>query len=118
MKIKLNHISLILTSIAILYSAVDKLLLSQNKVNLFIDLFPSEDLNFILILFSVFDIFLLVFYLMPKTRRFAFLINICYYSGAMAMRISVDNPPYEPLIILILLFISTFLNEKEMFLKK
>lgn len=94
---KIKVLSLVTTSISIIYSAIDKILFSNSKYQLFKKLFSNENIYNILIIFSIIDLILLVLYLIPKTRKFIFLISICYYSGALGMRISANFNPLEPL---------------------
>lgn len=67
--------------------------------------------------FGLADIGLLVLFLVPATRKVGFLLSICYYSAALATRLTIKESPAEPLLILALLFTAMFLTNREMFVR-
>jgi hypothetical protein len=53
--------------------------------------------------------------LYPKTNKIGFLLASCYFGGALSIELAAGEPPFSA-IFLVLLWISMFLENKDMFL--
>jgi len=101
----------ILTSMVIAVSALEKFFRVNEKVE---TLTKTDFIGFIDLL-GVADLVLLSVFLLPVTRKIGFIFSACYYSGALAIRISANINPTEPFLILILLFAAVAISNPEVF---
>lgn len=101
------------TSVVIIYSAVDKFFFSAEKTSVFANTSYAE----YIVLLAICDLILLALFLLRSTRRIGFIFSTCYYSAALSLRISVGASLIEPLAILVLLFTAMFLSDPYFFYK-
>ena len=57
-----------------------------------------------------------VLFVLPKTMRIGFILLSCYFAGAMATELSHDGSIFNPLIPLVLIWITAFLRDSSLFL--
>ena len=55
-------------------------------------------------------------FLFPKTSKIGFLLISCYFAGALATDLSHGNTIVTPIVILILVWVSAFLRNPEIFI--
>lgn len=106
-----RRLILIITSAVITLSAFEKFFRVSEKVE---TLTKTNFIGFIDWL-GIADVVLLAVFLLPITRKIGFVFSACYYSGALAIRISANINPAEPFLILTLLFASVAISHPEVF---
>ncbi len=57
----------------------------------------------------------IILFAFPKTMRIGFLLISCYFAGAMATELSHDGSILNPLIPLVLIWITAFLRDRSLF---
>jgi len=103
-----------LTIAVMLYSAMQVLLLTAERVRLFTKAgyaIPTR-------LFALFDIMLILLFAIPATRRAGFILSACYYSAGLATRMIVHESIAESMLILVLLFTTMWFTDRKIFIPR
>jgi len=67
-------------------------------------------------LLGTMEIIFTVLFLFPKTSKIGFLLITCYFAGALATDLSHGNAIITPILILVLVWVATFLRKPEVFI--
>lgn len=100
-----------IVALVICQSAVKILLLTDERKRVF----GKAGLPLPAFCFGILDLILLALFLLPPVRKIGFLLNICYYSAAVATRLVIKENPTEPALILVLLSASMLITDRDMF---
>ncbi|MEP7127801.1 MAG: DoxX family protein [Chitinophagales bacterium] len=68
-----------------------------------------------IVFFGVIELIAVALFIYPKTYKIGFLLLCCYLGGALSIELAGGHPPVTA-ILLILVWISMFLRNREMFL--
>src|ERR1700675_845411 len=61
------------------------------------------------------EIIFALLFLYPPTRNIGFILLVCYFSGAMAADIPHNRAVTTPLVLLVLLFATAYINNAALF---
>lgn len=106
-----GYVLLGILSAIVIYSAVDKFFFSKEKTRVFAGTSFEDHIIFL----GICDLFLLLLFIVPVTRRIGFIFSACYYSVALSLRINTGSPLAEPLAILFFLFVAMFVVDRSIF---
>ena len=67
-------------------------------------------------LLGTMEIVFTALFLFPKTSKIGFLLITCYFAGALATDLSHGNAIITPVLILVLVWVATFLKKPEIFI--
>lgn len=66
-------------------------------------------------LLGVAEIIFAALFIYPPTRNLGFIFLVCYFSGALATDLSHKHPVVAPVVFLVLLFVTAYINNPALF---
>ncbi|HCM75662.1 MAG TPA: hypothetical protein DIS90_04735 [Cytophagales bacterium] len=114
MKNKKNIIKVLTVFVALLviFSGIMKLVGDEEVVQVMANVGVDQYVPYL----GLMEITFGVLFLFPKTFKLGFILLSCYFAGAIATELSHQGSIYNPLFLLVLIWIATYLNNPAVFL--
>jgi len=114
MKNKKNIIKVLTVFVALLviFSGIMKLVGDEEVVKVMANVGVDQYVPYL----GLMEITFGVLFLFPKTFKLGFILLSCYFAGAIATELSHQGSIYNPLFLLVLIWIATYLNNPAVFL--
>lgn len=114
MKNKKNIIKVLTVFVALLviFSGIMKLVGDEEVVKVMANVGVDQYVPYL----GLMEITFGVLFLFPKTFKLGFILLSCYFAGAIATELSHQGSIYNPLFLLVLIWIATYLKNPAVFL--
>ena len=101
-----------LTALIIVFSGLMKLAEAEEVIKTLTNLGVADYIPVL----GIMEVVFVALFVFPRTMRLGFILLSCYFSGALATELSHDGAPLNPLLPLILIWITAFLRDKSIFI--